>query len=104
MLEEGLPKGVKNLKPLEMILPNDDKLKITVMDVIIGNPRVNKDAVAKTMVVYPSECRMRETSYKSKLGVTFAISVNGQVRDMLEETVGEIPIMLKVIMPDFDLK
>lgn len=38
---------------------------------------------------------MRETSYKAKLAVTFGITVNGHMRDMIEETVGEIPIMLK---------
>lgn len=55
MLEEGLPKGVKNIKPLEMMLPNGDKLKISIMDVVVGNPRVSKDAIAKTSIVFPSE-------------------------------------------------
>lgn len=47
------------------------------------------------MKLFPSECRMRKTSYKGKLMVTMNWSLNGKVQDIIEDIVGDIPIMVK---------
>lgn len=38
---------------------------------------------------------MRRTSYKGRLQVTFNYQINGETVDIIDESVGEIPIMLK---------
>ncbi|KAI1300136.1 DNA-directed RNA polymerase I subunit RPA2 [Halotydeus destructor] len=95
MLDEGLPKGVKHIKPLHMELPNGKRLKVWINDVTVGEPRTVKDSNARNAVVYPSECRIRGTSYMAKLHVTFSYSIDGKGVDRLDEIVGDIPIMLK---------
>lgn len=96
MIDEGLPRGVRNIRPLEMLLPNNDRLCVKVMDIVIGKPRVPKDCVAKNKILFPSECRMRGTSYRAKVEVAFVVSINGSPVETVSEAVGEIPIMLKV--------
>ena len=39
---------------------------------------------------------MRKISYKGKLTVIMNWSLNGKVQDIIEDVVGEIPIMVKV--------
>lgn len=39
---------------------------------------------------------MRKISYKGKLMVTMNWSLNGKVQDIIEDIVGDIPIMVKV--------
>lgn len=95
MISKGLPLGVKNLRPLEMLLPNNDKLNIKAVDIVVGRPRVPRDCVTNNKILYPSECRMRGTSYKAKVEVVFVISVNGSPIETVADSVGEIPIMLK---------
>lgn len=41
---------------------------------------------------------MRGTSYKGKLQLSFSWSINGKMQEIIEEIVGEIPIMIKVFM------
>ena len=93
MLDEGLLKGIKHLKPLELQI-DDDRIKIEIINVDVSKPRVHKDCAAKTSEVYPSECRMRKTTYKGKLQVTFKVTINGKFENF-DENVGDIPIMVK---------
>lgn len=45
---------------------------------------------------YLFQCRMRKISYKGKLLVTMNWSLNGKVQDLIEDVVGDIPILVKV--------
>jgi len=39
---------------------------------------------------------MRGTSYKAPLTLSFIYKVNGMTKDIFQDVVGEIPIMIKV--------
>ncbi|RWS07039.1 DNA-directed RNA polymerase I subunit RPA2-like protein [Dinothrombium tinctorium] len=95
MLEEGIVKGINWIPPLELQLPDSSRLQIKIADVSLGYPMVHKDCVAKTNLVYPSECRMRGTTYRAKLNVSFIIKINNQVVEQFSDVVGDIPVMLK---------
>ncbi|XP_054157699.1 DNA-directed RNA polymerase I subunit RPA2-like [Oppia nitens] len=95
MIEEGLQKGIQNLRPLEFALSTGERIRIQIIDFAIFNPVVHKDSMSRTVHVYPSECRIRRTSYKGKLHLTFSWSIDGKMQEIIEEFVGEIPIMVK---------
>ncbi|CAG2114981.1 unnamed protein product, partial [Medioppia subpectinata] len=95
MIEEGLQKGIQNLKPLEFELSTKERIRIQIIDSAIFPPIVHKDSQSRTVHVYPSECRMRGTTYKGKLHLTFSWSIDGKMQEIIEEAVGEIPIMVK---------
>ncbi|RWS21416.1 DNA-directed RNA polymerase I subunit RPA2-like protein, partial [Leptotrombidium deliense] len=94
MIDDAFPRGIQALQPLEMELPGNDRLEIKVTDALVGMPLVHKDCNARTNLVYPSECRMRGTTYKSKLTLSFSVKVNKNVKGVFQEEVGEIPIMV----------
>jgi hypothetical protein len=39
---------------------------------------------------------MRGTSYKGKLQLSISWSINGKLQEIIDEVVGDIPIMVKV--------
>ena len=39
---------------------------------------------------------MRGTSYKGKVQLTMSWSINGKMQEIIEDVIGEIPIMVKV--------
>ena len=41
---------------------------------------------------------MRKISYKGKLLMTLNWSLNGKIQDIIDDVIGDIPIMLKVII------
>lgn len=96
MTNEGLQKGIQNLRPVGFELANGDRVIIQIMDCTVLNPCVNNESsVESGSKLYPSECRMRKISYKGKLLVTMNWSLNGKVQDLIEDVVGDIPILVK---------
>lgn len=65
------------------------------MDCKVHNPTINNNVTFKQQRLYPAECRIRKISYKGKLSVTISWSLNGKLQDLIEDVVGEIPIMVK---------
>nr|XP_042900006.1 DNA-directed RNA polymerase I subunit RPA2 isoform X2 [Parasteatoda tepidariorum] len=95
MLNDGLPRIVKNIEPLEMGLPNGDRLKVWITNCNIGIPCIKRGTTARTFKVYPAECRSRCVSYKAPFTITVAWSLNGYLQEYIERLVGEIPVMVK---------
>ncbi|KAH9510873.1 DNA-directed RNA polymerase I subunit RPA2 [Dermatophagoides farinae] len=102
MINEGLQKGLQNLNPIGFELANGDRVVIQIMDCVVLHPTVpNKNEVkisshhSLCTKIYPSECRMVKTSYKGKVLLTMNWSLNGRVQDIIEDVIGDIPIMVK---------
>ncbi|KAH9421488.1 DNA-directed RNA polymerase I subunit RPA2 [Dermatophagoides pteronyssinus] len=103
MINEGLQKGLQNLNPIGFELANGDRIVIQIMDCVILRPNVSNRNEIKSISshhslctkLYPSECRMAKTSYKAKVSLTINWSLNGRVQDIIEDIIGEIPIMVK---------
>lgn len=99
MLEEGLPQGVKLLRPLRMLLPNGDRLEIKIDDVTIRNPTVGREACAmgvKDSNLYPAECRMQHTTYSAPLLVSFKVFINNEHKESFSDSMPDgIPLMIK---------
>ena len=51
---------------------------------------------AKSIALYPSECRQGATTYKAKLNVTVSWKVNGNMAGSMSRCIGHVPIMVKV--------
>ncbi|XP_076361964.1 RNA polymerase I subunit Rpl135 isoform X3 [Tachypleus tridentatus] len=97
-LENWKPKKdlYQDIIPVELELPNEDRIKLEIRDAVIGCPTIHKDSVQATdFRVYPVECRSRGTTYKGKLQLTVVWSKNGIVQDTTEKIVGEVPVMVK---------
>ncbi|GFV26919.1 DNA-directed RNA polymerase I subunit RPA2 [Trichonephila clavipes] len=95
VLREGIGHVVKNIPPLEIGLPNGDRIQVNIINAAIGMPGVKQGTIAKTIKVYPAECRNRCVTYKGRLLLTISWSKNGVVQDVIEKTIGEVPIMVK---------
>lgn len=99
MLEEGLPHGVRLLRPLRMLLPNGDRLMIKIDDVNIKKPSVGKEIGAlgvRDMNLYPAECRMKHTTYAAPLQVSFKVFINDELKESFQDYVPDgIPMMIK---------
>ncbi|KPM05263.1 DNA-directed RNA polymerase I subunit RPA2-like protein [Sarcoptes scabiei] len=96
MINEGLQKGLQHLNPIGFELPNGDRIIIQIMDCSINNPTIHNDStIHGNSKLYPSECRMAKTSYKGKVQLTINWSLNGKIQDIIEDVVGDIPIMIK---------
>ncbi|GFU14119.1 DNA-directed RNA polymerase I subunit RPA2 [Nephila pilipes] len=94
-LKEGIYHVIKYIPPLEIGLPNNDRIKVELINASIGMPGVKRGTVAKTHKVYPAECRSRCISYKGFFQLTVSWSLNGVIQDVIEKTIGEVPIMVK---------
>lgn len=95
MLEEGLPLAVPKISPMRMLLPNGDRLELAIIDVSLNNPRVPTDSTASDPLIYPAECRIRNSTYKGRLQLNFLVKVNDKIVESFEDNAGEIPIMLR---------
>ncbi|CAL1265847.1 unnamed protein product [Larinioides sclopetarius] len=95
VLREGLTHMIQSIPPLEMGLPNGDRVQVQLRNCYIEMPRIKRDAVAKTFKVYPAECRSRHVTYKGFFHLTTSWSLNGVIQDVVEKTIGEVPIMVK---------
>ncbi|GFR32945.1 DNA-directed RNA polymerase I subunit RPA2 [Trichonephila clavata] len=95
VLREGIGHVVKSIPPLEIGLPNGDRIQVNIINAVIGMPGIKQGTIAKTIKVYPAECRNRCVTYKGHLQLTISWSKNGVVQDVIEKTIGEVPIMVK---------
>ncbi|XP_074659731.1 DNA-directed RNA polymerase I subunit RPA2-like [Tubulanus polymorphus] len=102
-VNEGLKTCCKFLNPVEFVLPRNDqnkeleqKICLDILDAQISRPTVARgNLTAKSLHVYPAECRGRGTSYRGKLSVTLQWKIDGVVSGRIETHVGEVPIMVK---------
>lgn len=93
----GLEECVRNLSPIEFVLPNDDRVSISIGHCSLGSPQVPVTVVgAASRNIYPLECRQRKFSYRGKLVMQVKWSVNGIPCPPIEKEMGDMPIMLKV--------
>merc|ERR550519_1445385 len=97
MLTDGLKAAVKDLDPVEFLIPETgSRIAIWISDVTVSKPGVVPGSVGATNKdVYPTEARQRGGSYKGRITVRAGYSVNGVTQPMLEKVMGNIPIMLR---------
>lgn len=96
-IDVGLEESVRNLSPIEFVLPNEDRVSISIAHCSLGAPQVPVTVVGTTSrCVYPLECRQRKISYRGKCVVQIKWSVNGIPFPPVEKEMGDMPIMLKV--------
>merc|ERR1719209_71445 len=97
MLTEGLKTAVKDLDPVEFLIPETwSMIAIWISDVTVSKPGVVPGSVGATNKdVYPTEARQRGGSYKGRITVRACYSINGVTQPMLEKVLGNIPIMLR---------
>ncbi|CAE6506232.1 unnamed protein product [Rhizoctonia solani] len=73
-----------------------NRLSIRISDIAVGRPMVSdKDRNVVERQVYPSEARERLTSYRGKLTVKLAWSVNGGPEHEESRDCGLLPIMVR---------
>lgn len=93
----GLEESVRNLQPIEFVLPNGDRVSISVSHCSLGSPSVPVTVVGtSSRHIYPLECRQRKISYRGKCVAQIKWSVNGIPCQPVEKEMGDMPIMLKV--------
>lgn len=99
MLNKGLKQSINNIDPIEFIIPsNNCQVKLHFEDAHINYSMLPVGTIgAKSQFIYPSECRQRAATYKGKLVVTLAWSVDGKAKVPIDKDMGEIPLMLKVL-------
>merc|ERR1719431_2473809 len=97
MLTDGLKAAVKDLDPVEFLIPETgSRIAIWISDVTVSKPGVVPGSVGATNKdVYPTEARQRGGSYKGRITVRAGYSINGITHPMLEKVLGNIPIMLR---------
>merc|ERR1719430_560629 len=97
MLTDGLKAAVKDLDPVEFLIPETgSRIAIWISDVTVSKPGVVPGSVGATNKdVYPTEARQRGGSYKGRITVRAGYSINGITQPMLEKVMGQIPIMLR---------
>lgn len=96
-IDHGLAESVRNLNPIEFVLPCGDQISVTLSHCSIGTPTVPVTVVGtSTRNIYPLECRQRKISYRGKCVIQVKWSVNGVPCPPVEKEMGELPIMLKV--------
>lgn len=94
-LDTGFMEGIKAIEPFHYILPDNQKLEVRVTNYKLFKPQVDSTCYAKNKDLYPSECRERAVSYMGKLNLEFVWYLNGNFMGSLEETAGQIPVMVK---------
>eukprot|EP00795_Rhopilema_esculentum_P014271 gene14271-5300_t len=96
MLEDGLSMAVKDIMPQEFLLPDGKRMSLHLVDASIGIPTVPEGCYARTMKIYPSECRERAVSYGAKLQVSCNYTINGgESSGFVMQTIADVPIMVK---------
>merc|ERR1719193_381835 len=97
MLTDGLKASVKDLDPVEFLIPETgSRIAIWISDATVSKPGVVPGSVGATNKdVYPTEARQRGGSYKGRITVRAGYSINGITQPMLEKVLGNIPIMLR---------
>ena len=76
----------KSLLRAYMTLANGDKMKLSIVDVIIDSPSVPAGTVSvKNHKIYPAECRQRKATYKGKMTIKVTWAVNGKQQEILDK-------------------
>ena len=96
LISEGLEDCIRNIRPIEFVLPNEDRVKLEVVSCSISKPVVPPSNIhVKDRRVYPAECRQRHDTYKGMVTATMRWELNGIGRPEITKDIGEIPIMLR---------
>ncbi|XP_050544143.1 DNA-directed RNA polymerase I subunit RPA2 isoform X2 [Daktulosphaira vitifoliae] len=96
MIEEGLNLAVSDLLPVEFDTKGNYRVKLTLLEAIIHEPRVPTGSLGVTSHnIYPLECRQRHSTYSGRLEVKLSWSVNGEEQKIIDRDIGQVPIMLK---------
>lgn len=97
MLDKGLDEAVADLYAVSLKLPSDEQITLKIEDASIGLPTIPVGTIGvKNTHVFPSECRQRAYTYKARMVINVAWSINGRPQPSFEKDVGEVPIMLRV--------
>ncbi|XP_063243979.1 DNA-directed RNA polymerase I subunit RPA2 [Bacillus rossius redtenbacheri] len=95
-LDVGLKRAVENLLPVEFLLPNGDRVSLVLTTAELQYPRVPKGTIgARSLRIFPSECRQRAATYKAAFVAKIACSLNGSPFHVLERELGQVPVMVK---------
>ena len=66
-------------------------------DVSVGHPTLpDSNIFAKSVLLFPAECRQRAATYKAQMSVLYQFLMNGQRVNSVSRVLGHIPIMVKV--------
>jgi DNA-directed RNA polymerase I subunit RPA2 len=96
MISEGLDDCIRNIRPVEFKLPNDDRIKLELVSCQIAKPTIPPSNVqVLDRRIYPAECRQRHGTYKGMVTATMRWEINGIGRPEITRDIGEIPIMLR---------
>lgn len=96
MLDKGLDEAVADLYPVTFTLPNGEVVTISITEAAVNIPMVPPGTIGvKNMKVYPTECRQRAFTYKARMSLNVAWSIDGRTQPSVDKDVGEIPIMVK---------
>ncbi|XP_064401799.1 DNA-directed RNA polymerase I subunit RPA2-like isoform X3 [Halichondria panicea] len=96
MLEEGLGYAVQNLPTVELLDPSNRRLSLFIEEASIGYPTVPvSNHYAKSVQIFPSECRQRAATYRGKLSLTVKWMVDGSPAGSSVRFPGQVPIMVK---------
>ncbi|KAF8427444.1 DNA-directed RNA polymerase I subunit RPA2 [Tirmania nivea] len=73
-----------------------NKLTIRVEKIYVDKPKLSiKDKTSLNRLIYPSECRERHISYRSRLTVKLGLKVNNGEWQSIDRECGQIPVMLR---------
>lgn len=96
VLQEGLRCAIQHMKPCQFALPNGQRITISIVDATIGMPKVSSlNCLAKTLKVYPAECRERGATYRAPLQARISCVVDNIPQGDIDRILGEVPIMVK---------
>jgi DNA-directed RNA polymerase I subunit RPA2 len=87
---------VKSIKPFEFELLNGEKLKITIEECSITQPRISTQIDVKERRMFPSESRQLATTYAGNCTMTLGWSKNGVRQPSIEFDLGPVPVMIRV--------
>ncbi|XP_069625092.1 DNA-directed RNA polymerase I subunit RPA2 [Ranitomeya imitator] len=93
-LTDGLYRAIQAIKPLEFSFKGD-RVSFAIMDAALSHPMVPKGSLCKNPKIYPAECRGRRCTYRGKLMVDVRWSLNGVQKDVIKQSFGYVPIMVK---------
>lgn len=96
MVNVGLQDAIKDMDPVEFALPNGNKVRFIIENAHLDSPKIPLGSIgAKNQFVYPKECRQRKITYKGRLNINVAWSIDNKRQVSFVKDLGDIPIMLK---------
>uniref|UniRef100_A0A182JFS2 DNA-directed RNA polymerase subunit beta n=1 Tax=Anopheles atroparvus TaxID=41427 RepID=A0A182JFS2_ANOAO len=96
LLEEGIEDIIYHLEPLLFELPNQNRIKLSITEIIIEPPTVPLSFLeAREKRVFPSECRQKQDTYSGMCTITLDWELDGVKQPPITREMGRIPIMLK---------